>query len=85
MKGAKKPKLFEFTSQRKGFERFHTKVIKKLVEQLEESEGGLKEAMTPFLTAIFTRFHEKRDIWIRLVSIVQELDCLISLSIVSAN
>lgn len=58
VKGNRKPKEFEFTSQRKGFERFHTKEIKVLVEQLEPAEERLKDAMVPFLCAIFSRFHE---------------------------
>ena len=32
VKGAKKPDDFEFTSARNGFERFHTKEIKILVD-----------------------------------------------------
>jgi len=32
VKGNKKPKNFEFTSQKKGFERFHTKEIKDMVD-----------------------------------------------------
>ena len=36
--GNKKPKEFEFTSQKKGVERFHTAAIKKLVESLEDAE-----------------------------------------------
>ena len=65
-----KPKEFEFTSQKKGFERFLTYVIKRLVNELEEAEEKLKEAMSPFLQAVFSRFHDQRDLWIRLVSIV---------------
>ena len=38
VKGNRKPKEFEFTSQRKGFERFHTKEIKDLVDRLETAE-----------------------------------------------
>lgn len=58
VKGNRKPREFEFTSQRKGFERFHTQEIKDLVDRLETAEEQLKDAMIPFLCAIFTRFHE---------------------------
>ena len=58
VKGTRKPADFEFTSQRKGFERFHTAEIKSLVESLEKAEAQLKDAMVPFLCALFTRFHE---------------------------
>jgi len=57
VKGNKKPKDFEFTSQRKGFERFHTKTIKDILEKLENAEENLKEAMIPFLCAIFSKFY----------------------------
>lgn len=83
--GNKKPKHFEFTSARKGFQRFHTPDIKELVDHLESAEETLKDAMVPFLCAIFTRFHEKKEIWSRLVSIMSELDCLMSLAITSSE
>jgi len=53
------------------------------VDRLETAEESLKDAMVPFLCAIFTRFHEQKDTWSRLVSIITELDCLMSLSITS--
>lgn len=58
VKGNKKPMSFEFTSQRNGFERFHTPELKQLIDQLEEAEEKLKDAMLPFLSAIFTQFIE---------------------------
>ena len=79
----KKPDFFEFTSAKPGFERFHTQKIKSLVFELELAEEKLKEAMTPFLVTIFSRFHESRDIWTRVVNIITELDCLSCLSIAS--
>ena len=83
VKGNRRPEYFEFTSQRKGFERFHTPEVKQLVDQLETAEDALKEAMVPFLCAIFSRFHEKKEIWTQLVSILAEVDCLASLALVS--
>lgn len=53
VRGNKKPKNFEFTSQKKGYERFHTPELKKLVDRLEIAEDALKDAMMPFLSAIF--------------------------------
>ena len=85
VKGNKKPKDFEFTSQRKGYERFHTPVIKKLVDQLEDAEETLKEAMVPFLCAIFSRFHEQKDVWTRAINVLTEVDCLASLAIASGQ
>ena len=83
VKGNKKPKEFELTSQRAGYQRFHTPALKQLVEQLENAEDRLKDAMSPFLTAIFKRFHEQKTIWCQILQVLTELDCLASLSIAS--
>lgn len=63
MKGNNKPKGFEFTSQKQGFQRFHTKEIKEIVDELENAEDSLKDAMLPFLCEIFGRFHDQKEIW----------------------
>lgn len=57
VKGNKKPREFELVSTRQGFERFYTPVLRRLVEQLEIAEDKLKDALSPFLTAIFSNFH----------------------------
>jgi DNA mismatch repair ATPase MutS len=41
--------------------------------------------MVPFLCAIFSRFHEQKDIWTRAVSCLTEIDCLASLAITSGQ
>ena len=41
--------------------------------------------MIPFLVAIFSRFHEKKDVWMGILSILTELDCLVSLAITSGQ
>lgn len=43
---------FEYTSQRKGFERFHTEEIKKWVNELEEAEEVLKQVSSRFIIII---------------------------------
>ena len=85
VKGNKKPKDFDFSSARAGFQRFQTATTKALVEQLEVAEDKLKDAMAPFLTAIFSKFHTKKSMWLQILSILGELDCLASLSIVSGH
>lgn len=85
VKGNKKPKEFELTSTKQGFERFHTLEIKNIVDRLEDAEEALKSDMVPFLCAIFSRFHEKKDTWTSLVSIITEIDCLMSLAVTSAE
>jgi len=56
VEGKQKPADFEFTSQKKDFQRFHTKPILSLVEELEIAEEELKEAFGPFITTLFQRF-----------------------------
>lgn len=85
VKGTKKPKDFEFSSARQGWQRFLTTKTKELVEQLEIAEDKLKDAMAPFLTAIFSKFHGKKSMWLQILAILGELDCLASLSIVSGH
>ena len=54
-----------------------------MIDELELAEEKLKDALTPFLCAIFQKFHEYKDIWNRALDVITELDCLCSLSIVS--
>jgi DNA mismatch repair protein MSH6 len=61
--GKKKPKEFVLTSHKQGFQRFHTDTLKSLIEQLEEAEESLKDAISPFVCALFQRFHENRQLW----------------------
>jgi DNA mismatch repair ATPase MutS len=41
VEGKKKPNDFEFTSQRKDYQRFHTNEIKKIIDELETAEEHL--------------------------------------------
>ena len=50
---------------------------------MEFAEDKLKDAIAPFLTAIFRKFYEKREIWLKCLSILTELDCLASFAILS--
>jgi len=81
--GKKKPEDFEFTSQRKDYQRFHTKEIKKLIDELETQEEHLQDALSPFLCTLFSKFHEQKELWNACLSLLSELDCLSSLAIVS--
>ena len=76
VKGNKKPKEYEFTSQRKGFQRFQIKEIRKWVEELEDAEEILKQAIIPFICSLFSHFHSKNNVWSRAISCLAELDCL---------
>ncbi|KRX06428.1 P-loop containing nucleoside triphosphate hydrolase [Pseudocohnilembus persalinus] len=83
VKGNKKPQNFEFTSGKKGMQRFHTPEIKELLEQLDEAEEEQKNQLALFAQFIFKQFQENYKIWDALISILAELDCLCSLSLTS--
>ncbi|CAI2370907.1 unnamed protein product [Moneuplotes crassus] len=85
VRGKQKPSDYEYTSQRKGFQRFHTKEIREWVEQLEEAEEALKAAIIPFICSLFSHFHSKSNIWGRAIACLAELDCLCSLAFFSRN
>ena len=85
VKGKNKPDNFEFTSQRKDYQRFHTKELKSLVEELETAEERLTDALSPFLCSLFGKFHDHKPIWTLGLNLLAELDCLASLAIVSGQ
>lgn len=53
------------------------------MDELEAAEEKLKEAFTPFLASLFSKFHESKFIWDSVLNLLAELDCLASLAIVS--
>ena len=76
---------FEFSSAKVGFQRFTTRYTREVVDRLEIAEDRLKEIMCPFLTAIFSKFHDHKIMWLQILNILTELDCLCSLSIASGH
>jgi DNA mismatch repair protein MSH6 len=52
---------------------------------LEIAEEKLRDAMLPFLSIIFSKFHDLKAVWTNAVLIVGELDCLMNLAIVSSQ
>ena len=83
VEGKKKPSDFEFTSQKKNFQRFHTKEIKDMLLTLEEKEEELKQCLALFITSIFEKFGHHAIVWDRFVSVLAHIDSLLSLSIFS--
>lgn len=53
VKGKKKPADFVLSSQKTGVQRFQTDQLKALIEELEEAEENLKNAISPFVCALF--------------------------------
>ena len=70
MKGDKKPDELVLTSQKAGFQRFHSDRIKELINQLEIEEDLLKEAIQPFVCAVFQRFYQNRKLWTPAVQVL---------------
>ena len=83
VKGKKKPPDFFLSSQKTGVERFQTDTLKGLIEELEEAEESLKNAISPFVCALFQRFYENRNMWGPAIQVLSELDCLSSLATAS--
>lgn len=83
--GKKKPGDFEITSEKHStkVQRFHTQRLRDLMDELDKAEENLKDAITPFVCALFQRFYESRNIWQPVVQIISELDCLQSLTVTS--
>ena len=65
-------------------QRFHTEALKSLIEELEDCEEILKEAISPFVRALFQRFYENRRLWQPVVTNLAELDCLQALATASS-
>ena len=68
-----------------GFQRFSSVRQKELVDRLEAAEELQKEALAPFLSSIFMKFHEHKQMWLQVLAIVTEIDCLTSLAITSGQ
>ena len=81
--GTKKPPSFEFTSRRKGYERFITQRIRDLLSTLEEAEDRLKNLLSVYVCFVFKHFHSYHRVWDRFINNIAQLDCLSSLSVVS--
>jgi len=67
VKGNNKPADFEYTSARKGFQRFHTSDIKQLTKMLEDAEDELNSTLIPFICSLFYQFYQKNSIWSRRI------------------
>jgi DNA mismatch repair protein MSH6 len=81
----KKERGFDVTSTKKGYIRFHTAAIKGPVEQLEDIEQRAKDAVFPFMSALFKEFHSSYTLCSQAMELVAELDALLSLATASGN
>jgi len=78
--GNKKPKELIQTSSKKGFVRFHTVEIQKLVNRLEEIEKEMKTVILPYIINCFKIFYSQNSTWQKVIFCMSELDCLVSLA-----
>ncbi|KAJ9171734.1 hypothetical protein P3X46_015053 [Hevea brasiliensis] len=77
------PRDYELRSSKKGFYRYWTPSIKKLLGELSQSESEKESTLKSILQRLIGRFCEHHDKWRQLVSTTAELDVLISLAIAS--
>ncbi|KAK6937293.1 DNA mismatch repair protein MutS, connector domain [Dillenia turbinata] len=77
------PRDYELRSSKKGFYRYWTPTIKKLVGELSQAESEKESALKSILQRLVGKFCEHHDKWRKLVSTIAELDALISLAIAS--
>ena len=60
--------------------RWHVPEIAPLIRQLKEARENRNTAMKNFKLRVFAEFDKDRDVWLRAVRTVAELDCLFSLA-----
>uniref|UniRef100_A0A2N9H285 DNA mismatch repair protein n=1 Tax=Fagus sylvatica TaxID=28930 RepID=A0A2N9H285_FAGSY len=77
------PRDYELRSSKKGFFRYWTPTIKKLLGELSQAESEKESMLKNILQRLIGRFCEHHNKWRQLVSATAELDVLISLAIAS--
>ncbi|KAJ4838664.1 DNA mismatch repair protein msh6 [Turnera subulata] len=77
------PQDYELRSSKKGFYRYWTPNIKKLMAELSQAEAEKESTLKSILQRLLVRFCEYHDTWRQLVSATAELDVFISLALAS--
>ncbi|CAN0888815.1 DNA mismatch repair protein MSH6 [Linum grandiflorum] len=75
------PQTYELRSSKKGVCRYWTPNIKKLLSELAQAESEKESALKSILQRFIGRFCQHHTKWRQVVSVVAELDVLISLAI----
>uniref|UniRef100_K3ZQ28 DNA mismatch repair protein n=1 Tax=Setaria italica TaxID=4555 RepID=K3ZQ28_SETIT len=81
--GGSVPGNYELQSTKKGFYRYWTPELKDLISELSKAEAERESILKGILQNLIQLFVEHHSEWRQLVSVVAELDVLISLSIAS--
>ncbi|KAL5206458.1 hypothetical protein ABZP36_034667 [Zizania latifolia] len=77
------PRNYELQSTKKGFYRYWTAEVKELISELSKAEAEKEATLKGILQMLIQLFVDHHSKWRQLVSVVAELDVLISLSIAS--
>ncbi|XP_074267916.1 DNA mismatch repair protein MSH6 isoform X2 [Silene latifolia] len=77
------PRDYELRSSKKGFSRYWSPYIKKMVGELAQAESVKESHLKGILQDLIERFCKHHTMWRRLVTVVAELDALVSLVIAS--
>lgn len=77
------PKDYELRSSKKGFFRYWTPYIRKMLTELSQAESEKESRLKNILQRLIGRFCEHHTKWRQLISTVAELDVLTSLVIAS--
>uniref|UniRef100_A0A0E0M117 DNA mismatch repair protein n=1 Tax=Oryza punctata TaxID=4537 RepID=A0A0E0M117_ORYPU len=77
------PRNYELQSTKKGFYRYWTPEVKELISELSKAEAEKEAKLKCILQNLIQLFVEHHSKWRQLVSVVAELDVLISIAIAS--
>lgn len=81
--GGSVPRNYELQSTKKGFYRYWTPEVKELISELSKAAAGKESILKGILQKLIHLFVEHHSKWRQLVSVVAEIDVLISLAIAS--
>lgn len=79
------PSDWVMASKRKGFKRYISPVLKDLTTKLVMAEQALAEASVDVTRTVFAEFDKHKHEWLALVRSAAEMDCIISLALVSCE
>ncbi|CAO2194423.1 unnamed protein product [Urochloa humidicola] len=81
--GGSVPENYELQYTKKGFYRYWTPELKELISELSKAEAVKESKLKGILQNLIQQFVEHHSEWRQLVSVVAELDVLISLAVAS--
>jgi len=83
LKRRKAPEQYEQMSQTVKVRRFWTPTVRTLVAELETAQARRDDVLQDVTRQVFAKFGQDYPLWAQAVACVAELDCLISLALVS--